>query len=269
MDFDTPGETPEPPRQRFTLAKLGWWIGGSGFLLAFCAVAVLGQGATRFEETASTVHSISLLVMLVGMVIAFIGHRVHWIMNRPVAPRAPVAELPVLDAQIVEPNPDEESWQDAADQSPSRKSLAALGFVFCLTVGIAMVEVLLLVMNPPTSLILVGLAILALTAALVIAAYRGTSHLRAFALGALVPSVLMLLLIPVLFHVAFEPVWSGRAAMHQRILAHVAMIGWMLILPAGLFGAIVWEVRRSYFFASANSRSTNATTARIVAPRSP
>lgn len=71
------------------LIRGGWWTVAGGAALAFVATAALGQGATSYEELASTAHRASLIIMLVGFVVAMLGYKL-----RQLARRAGAEEIP-------------------------------------------------------------------------------------------------------------------------------------------------------------------------------
>lgn len=237
-EVDSPVDTPPPAR--LTVAKVGWWIGGAGFMLALVAVAVLGQGATRFEAAASAIHRVALLVMLVGMLIALVGHRASWLKGRVSILRSPRVEQPVLDAQVIDVGP------NGVPTAPAAKGkvillepMMAFAFVFALTVCLAISEALLLLFRPSIGLSFAAGANVVLGLALALAVYFGKSYLRAFALGASVPAFCLLCLTPILFMVASGQLFSASRLLRHDSLMLLVMLGWLSILPAGLLGVMV------------------------------
>lgn len=237
-EFDSPVETPPPAR--LTVAKVGWWIGGAGFMLALVAVAVLGQGATRFEAAASIAHRIALLVMLVGMLIALVGHRASWLKGRLSILRSPRVDQPVLDAQVIDVEPNRVRTAPAAEvKAILLEPMMAFAFVFCLTLVLSISEAMLLLFGALIGLSIAGVANIAVGLALALAVFFGKSYLRAFALGASVPAFCLLCLTPFLFTFASGQFMSWSRFFRHDSLVLLVMLGWLSIVPAGLVGVMV------------------------------
>jgi len=239
--MDETDSTAATPPKQFTLAKLGWWIGGVGFLLALGAVAILGQGATKLETAAAVVHRFALFIMLVGMMTALVGHRASWLKDRVHLLRTTQLEPPVLDAYVLDFDPATRPPAPLSNVARLDEPLVPLAIVFCLTVGLASGAAIMLLLDYTTGLIMAGMLNILLALALVLIAGFGKLYLRAFALGGLVPVFFLMCITPSLFMAAGgQNVFLDRLTSPQLLV----MFGWLSIIPAGLLGVMALVATR-------------------------
>lgn len=278
MDFET---TPEPIRRRSPLTKIGWSIAAFAFVLAFAANGVLAQGAGRFEDAAAVTHRIALLIMLVGMITAMIGHRIDWFASRsPPRPPEPIplaepiplpASSPspwgavaqwseqVVDAEVADERlsaSNEPATEAELSPSPRRElvsaelrfdrgALLAIAFVFGLTFVTTAFEAILLLAPAALSFPVAMVTIFALNVVVALAAFLGRSYLRAFAFGAWLPALGLLLALPLLLERLFLPVRTFGMNEADHDMAMNVAIGAMLVVPGGMLGTLVLVVTRS------------------------
>lgn len=301
-------DSPRLTRPRtLSLATAGWVVAGIGFFVAFVAVAVMGQGATRYEEFASGVHRGALLVMLGGMLLAFIGHRIHWLRarNRGTAEsvdpsftfeRQPfdppyvdaqivdstVIEAELVDTQLVDSRVQDDQHvafrasqlvaptilqaerdalarPDLTDQVSVREmSLAGL-YAFGLTVAVVVSALMLVFLgsdySPHTSVTPTVLMLLAH----LITAGCARGYLRAFAWGALVPTMVTLCAVPTLLDRPMSNTFAMNADAAWATSVGLNLLYWIAAVPSGFAATGIMALHRHARSARANSDKPTAT----------